>query len=153
MISLAFLLTIFSTSSFAQSSKEIGGKTVYCRNATILVDHQLPNLGISDTEGNIILNPDLLNEQPLVVRWFVFYHECGHTHVGASELLADCWAINRGHSEGWLAEKDLSAICGSWQGAPATRTHPSALRRCQNINRCFQKLKVKNASSTSVNKQ
>jgi hypothetical protein len=73
------------------------------------------------------------------VRLFVFTHECGHISVGDSELDADCFAVNRGVGDRWLDRKGLKEVCDSFEGAPETDTHPSAKRRCANLDRCFAK--------------
>ena len=81
----------------------------------------------------------MMNQQPPTVRLFVFTHECGHITVGDSELDADCFAVNRGVSDRWLDRKGLKEVCDSFEGAPETDTHPSAKRRCANLDRCFAK--------------
>jgi len=68
---------------------------------------------------------------------FVFYHECGHMHVGDSELKADCWVTEPGVREAWLDKKGIGQVCQSFDGMPETDTHPSAQRRCRNIDQCF----------------
>jgi hypothetical protein len=115
---------------------KVVGRAVACDNVRILYDRRLPSEGAA-ARGVLILNPRLLGELPGAVRLFVFHHECGHHHVGASELKADCWAVGRGVDDGWLDRKDLKAVCGSFGGVPATSTHPSAARRCRNLDRCF----------------
>jgi hypothetical protein len=115
---------------------KIVGRPVACANARVVLDRRLPSEGAAG-RGVLILNPRLLGELPGVVRLFVFHHECGHQHVGGSELEADCWAVGRGVDEGWLVRKDLKAVCDSFDGVPATATHPSAARRCRNLDRCF----------------
>jgi hypothetical protein len=72
-----------------------------------------------------------------VVRLFVFHHECGHHHIGASELKADCWAVTEGVKQGWLDRVGLAEACRSFGDAPPTPTHPSGARRCANLDRCF----------------
>ena len=84
-----------------------------------------------------MLNPGLLNRQSEIVRLFVFHHECGHHHVGASELKADCWAVTEGVKGGWLDRGGLAQACRSFGDAPPTPTHPSGARRCANLDRCF----------------
>jgi hypothetical protein len=85
----------------------------------------------------VILNPDMLKNQPETVRIFVFKHECGHLTVGDSELKADCYAVQQGVHEHWLDRKGLDQVCQSFDGAPETETHPSAARRCRNLDQCF----------------
>jgi hypothetical protein len=114
----------------------LAGRKVRCANADIMVDRELPSEGgAGDTI--LILNPDLLNKQPETVRLFVFSHECGHISVGDSELKADCFAVERGVREHWLDAKGLKQVCDSFEGMPETATHPSAARRCRNLDQCF----------------
>jgi hypothetical protein len=119
-------------------SVEIGGRSLRCGKVRSTLDPRLQNLGISiPARRLLVLNPTLLQRHPHTVRLFVFYHECGHHHVGASEFGADCWAAERGVREGWLDKDGLAQICKSFGNAPATPTHPSAARRCSNLDRCF----------------
>lgn len=117
-------------------SVTLAGRKVHCGNAEIMVDRDLPSEGGAGDDF-LVLNPDMLNQQPKTVRLFVFTHECGHLTVGDSELKADCWAVNRGVREHWLDRKGLNQVCQSFEGAPETPTHPSARRRCGNLDRCF----------------
>ena len=135
---------LFPTSSSAQAEEWVGrsvtlaGRKMTCGKADIMIDRDLPSEGgAGDTV--LILNPNMLNQQPPTVRLFVFTHECGHITVGDSELDADCFAVNRGVRERWLDRKGLSEVCDSFEGAPETDTHPSAKRRCANLDRCFAK--------------
>jgi hypothetical protein len=117
---------------------DIGGRTLRCSNARIKFDQRLPNLGISIPDSRLlVLNPALLRRQPETVRVFVFHHECGHHHVGGSELGADCWAVNRGVMDGWLDKTSLTQVCRSFGNAPRTATHPAGATRCANLDRCF----------------
>jgi hypothetical protein len=96
----------------------------------------LPNLGLA-APGLLVMNPALLGRYSETVQLFVFHHECGHHHVGASELGADCWAVKQGVRDGWLDRPGLAQVCKSFGNVPATRTHPAADRRCANLDRCF----------------
>jgi hypothetical protein len=119
-------------------SVTLAGRKVSCEKADIMIDRELPSEGgAGDT--TLILNPVMLNKQPPTVRLFVFNHECGHLHVGDSELDADCYAVNHGVREGWLDRKGLDQVCDSFEGAPETDSHPSAKRRCAALDRCFAK--------------
>jgi len=119
-------------------SVEIAGRAVRCGKVRSTLDPRLQNLGISiPARRLLVLNPTLLQRHPDTVRLFVFYHECGHHQVGASEFGADCWAAEQGVREGWLDKTGLGQVCKSFGNAPATPTHPSAARRCRNLDRCF----------------
>jgi len=113
-------------------SATVGGRKVQCNNAPIIVDYTLPSEGASDGES-VLLNPDMLNGRPETVRTFVFKHECGHLTVGGSELAADCFAVHQGVREQWLDRKGLDQVCASLDGEPESDTHPSAERRCRNL--------------------
>jgi hypothetical protein len=117
-------------------SVTIGGRKVACNNAEIMIDRSLPSEGGAGDDF-VILNPEMLNSQPKTVRIFVFTHECGHLTVGDSELKADCYAVDRGVRERWLDRKGLDEVCRSFDGAPETDTHPSAARRCKNLDQCY----------------
>jgi hypothetical protein len=119
-------------------SLQIDGRTLRCGNARSKLDAELPNLGMSIPDARLLIfNPMLLGRQTGLVRVFVFHHECGHQHVGASEMGADCWAVRRGVSDGWLEKKGLAQICKSFGNARATFTHPAAAARCANLDKCF----------------
>ena len=119
-------------------SVTLAGRKMNCGKTDIMIDRSLPSEGGAG-ETVLILNPNMLNQQPPTVRLFVFTHECGHITVGDSELDADCFAVNRGVKDGWLDRKGLAEVCDSFEGAPETDTHPSAKRRCVNLDRCFAK--------------
>lgn len=140
MLSLAAsFIGVAHAEELAGRSVTLAGHKLSCgRNVDIMIDRELPSEGgAGDT--TLILNPVMLNKQPPTVRLFVFNHECGHIHVGDSELDADCYAVNHGVNEGWLDRKGLNQVCDSFEGAPETDTHPSAKRRCANLDRCFAK--------------
>jgi hypothetical protein len=115
---------------------ELSGRRVHCDNVDVIMDRRLPSEGAA-APGVLMLNPRMLNEQPPIVRLFVFHHECGHHHVGDSELKADCWAVERGVRDGWLDQRGLKEVCLSFEDAPETESHPSGRRRCRNLDQCF----------------
>jgi hypothetical protein len=115
----------------------IAGRSLRCGRARNVLDPRLPNLGVADDRGLIVVNPRLLNRWPEAVRLFVYHHECGHLHVGGSELAADCWAVKQGIQQGWLDRGSLRQICRSFGDGPATDTHPSGASRCASLDRCF----------------
>jgi hypothetical protein len=132
----AMLLTPAAAQRPAGDSVQLAGRTVHCKDVRVVTDRDLPSEG-AEAPGLLILNPDMLNEQPAIVRLFVFHHECGHHNVGESELEADCWAVGQGVREGWLDAEGLGQICQSFDEAPETSTHPSGRRRCRNLDQCF----------------
>ena len=143
----AFALALAaSTSSIAEPSANvdrdgtvtIAGHKLRCENVRSKLDARLPNLGIAvPARSLLVMNPALLAKETKTVRLFVFHHECGHHHVGASETKADCWAVERGVREGWLSKPGLGEICKSFGDTPETATHPSSFKRCVSLQRCF----------------
>jgi hypothetical protein len=129
--------------AFAQSVRKqpdgsvlIAGRSLRCGSARNVIDANLPNLGLA-APGVLVMNPRLLARWPAIVRLFVFHHECGHHHVGGSEIGADCWAVKEGVRQGWLDRSGLQQICRSFGNGPATATHPSGARRCASLERCY----------------
>jgi len=117
---------------------QLAGRQVHCDQVRLRLDRHLENLGAAAVDERLLLlNPRLLGRESRIVQLFVFHHECGHHRVGASELKADCWAVDRGVRDGWLDRNGLGQVCRSFNDAPETDTHPSGRRRCANIDRCF----------------
>ena len=87
----------------------MSGRNLRCGNNRNVLDRRLPSEGAA-APGVLVINPRLINRMPEKVRLFVFHHECGHHHIGASELRADSWAVDRGVREGWLDANGLTAL-------------------------------------------
>jgi hypothetical protein len=127
-------------------SIRIDDRSLRCGSVHHVLDSRLPNLGLAVPRKRLlVINPQLLGLQPKPVRLFVFHHECGHHHVGASELDADCWAVRRGVLDGWLDRSGLAHVCASFGGASATHIYPSAAHRCRNVARCFANAEAESA--------
>ena len=114
----------------------IADRALRCGRVRNVLDPALPTPG-SAPPGVVVLNPYLLDRQPDAVRLFVFHHECGHHNVGASELEADCWAVNEGIRQGWLDHQAIEQVCEDFGNRPASATHPSGARRCASLRQCF----------------
>ncbi len=119
-----------------KASYSISGREVSCEHVRVLFDRRLPSEGAA-ARGLLILNPRMLDSLPAAVRLFVFHHECGHHHVGGSELKADCWAVRRGVDDGWLDGNGAEGCLRLLPRRAATPTHPSGARRCHNVDQCF----------------
>ena len=143
------LPTPAKTQELIGRSVTLGGRQLQCNNAQIMVDRTLPSEGAADDES-LILNPDMLKDQPETVRIFIFKHECGHLTVGDSELAADCFAVHQGVREQWLDRKGLNQVCESFGGDPETDSHPSGERRCRNLDKCFAEALAERQASASA---
>ncbi|MBX9588439.1 MAG: hypothetical protein K2X43_03985 [Hyphomonadaceae bacterium] len=127
----------------------IAGRSLRCGSVRNVLDPRLPNLGLA-APGVVVFNPRLLSRQSDTVRLFVFHHECGHHHVGGSEIGADCWAVKQGVQGGWLDSRGLGEVCRSFGNAPPTPTHPSAASRCASLRVCFANAAAAQAGRTKV---
>lgn len=128
----------------ADGSMDIAGYRVRCADVRTRLDRRLNNLGAAAPDERLLLiNPVMLAAETPVVQLFVYHHECGHHRIGASEIGADCWAVERGVEDGWLDRAGIKAVCDSFGGAPATATHPSAKKRCGALDQCFAKALAK----------
>jgi hypothetical protein len=141
-----------SSPSIAQQSNAaltIAGRAVRCGNVRNLLDPRLPIIGIA-APGLVVLNPHLLERATPTVRLFVFHHECGHHHVGASEVGADCWAARQGVQQGWLDQRGIEQVCRSFGNGPATPTHPSGASRCASLQRCIASISATKSASPAA---
>lgn len=113
----------------------VAGRALTCGDTPTLI-RSIPGYAVSSTL--IVLNLGTLNSLPPVVRWMVYYHECGHISVGASEVEADCWAVKRARREGWLSEKGLNQVCAVFNQVGHGAAHPAPEQRCALMRRCFR---------------
>lgn len=139
---IGLLAVAMATASEAQTvtddqSVDIAGQRMRCSNAPVEVDASLPMEGMFVPGEGIYINPELMQYHPVIVRKFIFAHECAHKTVGGDELGADCAAAQRGARDGWLTEEGIDAICRDLQAVVADETHPPGTVRCANIKRCF----------------
>lgn len=145
LLACALILPFVSfsaTPAFAQKGKivsagqlVIAGRRMRCgKTPTLIRDFD----GLAQSSSLIVLNMRALNALPKTVRWLVYYHECGHIHVGASEAAADCWAVKRARAEGWLTETGLSEACETFNRVGHSAAHLEPQERCNLLRRCFR---------------
>ena len=86
----------------------------------------------------IIMNTTVLQSYSQPVRKFIFAHECAHSDpaVGEDEAGADCAAVKRGVSEGWLGKPEIVQVCAHLARFPADATHAPIGIRCNYIRQC-----------------
>jgi hypothetical protein len=87
--------------------------------------------------GFVLLNPPRIATLPPVVKRYAYAHECGHQYVGFDEGEADCFAVRRGKSEGWLDAAGMDAICDFISRSKGDAVHAFGQRRCEMMRRCF----------------
>ena len=86
----------------------------------------------------IIMNKTILDRYSEPVRKFIFAHECAHSDpaIGSNEAEADCSAVKKGVSEGWLGRPEVIQVCAHLARFPADRTHAPIRVRCSYIRQC-----------------
>lgn len=86
----------------------------------------------------IVMNRTVLQHYSLPVQKFIFAHECAHSDpaVGQDEAAADCSAIKKGVSEGWISKPEVIQVCAHLARFPADATHAPIGVRCMHIRQC-----------------
>lgn len=86
----------------------------------------------------IVMNKAVLEHYSVPVQKFIFAHECAHSDpaVGEDEAEADCSAIKRGVSEGWIGRPEVIQVCAHLARFPADATHAPIGVRCRYIRQC-----------------
>jgi hypothetical protein len=141
-VALMGLLVATATASHAQMVKrdgsvEFAGHRMRCSNEPVMLDADLPSEGMYAPGEGIFINPETMALQPVIIRQFIFAHECAHRIVEGDELGADCAAARQGARERWLTQDGIGEVCRDLEQRPADEDHPSGSARCANIKRCF----------------
>lgn len=124
---------------------KLAGRWMKCRRTPTILSYTFWNYGGADKNGRIILNPTKLEGLPAAVRLYVYAHECGHRIYGQHETGADCYAVRRGVSEGWLDREGINAICEFIIPHPSDDVHPPGRVRCREMRACFDEAKPQSA--------
>jgi hypothetical protein len=122
--------------AIAQGKMTLDGRPVSCGARPTVIDAKLDSWGGS-YPGYLIVNPDRLRGLATPVKFYVYYHECGHQFVGASETGADCFSIRRGVTHGWLNAKGMNQICDFISQLKGDAAHPPGPQRCELMRQCY----------------
>jgi hypothetical protein len=120
----------------SQGKMTLNGRSVSCGARPTVIDAKLDSWGGS-YPGYLILNPDRLRGLATPVKFYVYYHECGHQFVGASETGADCYSIRSGVKAGWLNDRGMDQICAFISQLKGDAVHPPGPQRCQLMRQCY----------------
>ncbi|MGC1779263.1 MAG: hypothetical protein WBB34_15065 [Xanthobacteraceae bacterium] len=93
----------------------------------------------------VILNMPLVAKVPTAVKLWIYSHECGHLFGGPDENKADCFAVRRGRSAGWLDAQGLEQVCSFISAARPDAMHVSGRERCNMMRECFRQAAPKPA--------
>jgi hypothetical protein len=120
----------------SQGKMTLDGRSVSCGARQTVIDAKLDSWGGS-YPGYLILNPGRLRGLATPVKFYVYYHECGHQFVGASETGADCYSIRSGVKAGWLNDRGMDQICAFISQLKGDAVHPPGPQRCQLMRQCY----------------
>lgn len=83
---------------------------VTCGTDIFILDPHLPVAGVNRGNGDIVLNPDILDTMPTVLKLFVASRLCAETIVGRDTSIDDCWAVRNGRAAGWFTPKSFALL-------------------------------------------
>ena len=137
------------TRTIAEGKMTLDGHPVLCGTRPTVIDAKLDSWGGS-FPGYLILNPTRLKGLATPVKFYIYYHECGHQFVGASEVGADCFSIQRGVRYGWLDAKGMNQVCDFISTLKGDGVHPPGPRRCELMRQCYATALKEKAQAHSV---
>jgi hypothetical protein len=111
---------------------------VTCATEIFELDPKLPVAGKNRGDGHIILNPDILDSMPTVLKLFIAERECGRTLAGRDEIKAACWAVRNGKAQGSLNDRGFALLGRLLQqpAEPGWPARPSAAER-RALKQCY----------------
>ena len=120
---------------------KVAGYSPRCGNRPTVLDNALDDYGAA-YPGFVILNPKRMSRLPSAVQLWIHAHECAHQFRGPDEVVADCFAVQRGRRRGWLSPAGIEEICAFISPAEGTWTHFSGAKRCKIMRKCFRDRKI-----------
>jgi hypothetical protein len=122
---------------FPPGTFQIDGIPVSCGPVAFVLTPAIGDVGISNMQGQIFLNPFILQQLPTVLKLYWVAHECGHYNAGPNEIAADCWAVRTGRNQGWFAPQAFQALMAMFQNNPGDIRHPSGPNRVAAMMQCY----------------
>jgi hypothetical protein len=116
----------------------LDGHRVSCGQWPTVLDPNLNDYAASTYPQFIILNMRYVGKVPTAVKLWIYSHECGHKLGASDENKADCFAIRRGRSAGWLTSRGLDQVCSFISAGRPDRWHPAGPERCALMRECYK---------------
>jgi hypothetical protein len=116
----------------------LDGHRMVCGNHATVLDPNLNDYAAAPYPQFVILNMPLIAKVPTPVKLWIYNHECGHLVGGPDESKADCYAVRRGRSSGWLDTAGLEQVCSFISVARPDAVHASGPDRCNLMRECFR---------------
>ena len=117
----------------------LDGRKVICGKRPTMLDNTLDDFAAA-YPGFIILNPKRLAKMSTVVKLWSHAQVCGYQYRGPDVQAADCFAVQRGRRQGWLAPEGLEEICnfiGPAKADPKHKIMVTGQQRCEAMRRGY----------------
>jgi len=111
---------------------------VSCGVDIFVLDKTLPVVGVNKGDGHIVLNPDILEGMPEILKLYVASHECAYTVVGhKNEAAAACWAVQNGRDQGWFSPKGFKLLTHLLREQEDGWPPPLSARAIAALKKCY----------------
>jgi hypothetical protein len=114
----------------------IDGSKPLCGQRPTVLDPALDDFSAAYA-GFIIINPKRIAKLPTPVKQWIYAQACGYQFRGPESKLADCFAVQRGRTQGWLTADGMDAICRFMAPAKGSSQHATGTERCEAMRACF----------------
>ncbi len=123
----------------------LDGHRMTCGKWPTVLDPNLNDYAAAPYRQFIILNMPYIAKVPTPVKLWIYSHECGHKFGGPDENKADCFAVRRGRTDGWLNAQGIDEVCSFISAAQPDAAHASGPERCALMRECFRRVVQKPA--------
>lgn len=115
----------------------LDGNRLSCGKWATVLDPNLNDYAASYPRF-VVLNNRAIGRVPTAVKLWIYNHECGHLFGGPDEDKADCFAVRRGRTAGWLGSEGLGQVCAFISAARPDAKHVGGVNRCARIRQCWK---------------
>jgi hypothetical protein len=117
----------------------VDGHRTSCGSWPTVLDPNLNDYAAAPYRQFIVLNMPYIAKVPTAVKLWIYNHECGHKFVGPDENKADCFAVHRGRTAGWLSQQGLDQVCSFISAARPDAAHLGGPERCARMRECYNR--------------
>jgi hypothetical protein len=114
----------------------LAGRKMSCLGRPTVLNPYLTDYGAAFPRF-IVINPRKFASIAPAVQYWLYEHECGHVVVGPDETKADCFGIQKGVRDGWLAKDGFDQICAFINVGSPDATHLAGPERCRAMRVCY----------------
>jgi hypothetical protein len=115
------------------------GVSFSCGKFPTVDDPLLHDYAAAPYKGFLIINPTVFNKVPVMVKLWIYQHECAHALGIPDETKADCYSVSKLRRQGLLPPQGLNQVCDFISAGQADATHPAGPARCVAMRTCYSK--------------